>query len=82
MIGRLRALALPLSGVALFALVAAAGQPPQLPGAKAGEKVAVPTISVQAAAPGEGSVTVLPGPDPWYTVFGTGEVIGFIEPCG
>ena len=28
------------------------------------------------------SATVTPGPDPWYTVFGTGEVVGYIEPCG
>lgn len=27
-------------------------------------------------------VTVPPGPDPWYTTFCTGEVVGYIEPCG
>ena len=31
---------------------------------------------------GEASVKVAPGPEPWYTVFGTGEAIGYIEPCG
>ena len=28
------------------------------------------------------AVTVPPGPDPWYSLFSTGEVIGYIEPCG
>ena len=35
-----------------------------------------------AAGPGGGAVVVTPGPEPWYTVFGTGEVVGYIEPCG
>lgn len=42
----------------------------------------VPTVSITPGLPGEGVVTVSPGPEPWYTVFGTGEVVGFIEPCG
>ena len=34
-------------------------------------------------APGEGPpVTVIPSPDPLYTVFATGDVVGYIEPCG
>ena len=33
--------------------------------------------------PAEGAMmSVVPGPEPWYTVFGTGEVVGYIEPCG
>jgi hypothetical protein len=41
-------------------------------------------MKVTAPEPGKASqpVTVAPGPEPWYTVFGTGEVIGYIEPCG
>ena len=35
------------------------------------------------APPLEGaSVHVVPGPEPWYSVFATGEVVGYIEPCG
>lgn len=30
----------------------------------------------------QGSVTVTPGPEPWYTLFASGEVVGYIEPCG
>ena len=33
-------------------------------------------------APEGTAVTVAPAPEPWYTVFGTGEVVGYIEPCG
>jgi hypothetical protein len=42
---------------------------------------AAPTVNINqnAVVP---PVTVAPGPEPWYTVFTTGEVIGFIEPCG
>jgi hypothetical protein len=32
--------------------------------------------------PAEGGATVTPGPEPWYTLFATGEVVGYIEPCG
>jgi len=31
---------------------------------------------------GEATVKVVPGPEPWYTLFTTGEVVGYIEPCG
>jgi len=35
------------------------------------------------APPAEGiAVHVVPGPEPWYTIFSTGEVVGYIEPCG
>ena len=50
----------------------------QLPGRP--KQMVVPT-----APPPTGEtapVTVPAGPDPWYTLFGTGEVIGYIEPCG
>jgi hypothetical protein len=30
----------------------------------------------------EAPATVVPGPDPLYTVFATGDVVGYIEPCG
>lgn len=44
---------------------------------------AAPRKNVAPATRVPGSpVTVDKGPDPWYTVFGTGEVVGFIEPCG
>ena len=43
--------------------------------------VAPPKISVSEASPTT-EVTVRAGPEPWYTVFGTSEVVGFIEPCG
>ena len=32
--------------------------------------------------PPQTSATVTPGPEPWYTLFTTGEVVGYIEPCG
>ena len=49
----------------------APGKPPQivLPGA--------PTVAGQ-----QRSVKVPPGPEPWFTIFGTSEVVGYIEPCG
>ena len=33
-------------------------------------------------AEGQSNVVVTPGPEPWYTLFTTGEVVGYIEPCG
>jgi len=31
---------------------------------------------------GQTTVTVTPGPEPLYTLFTSGEVVGYIEPCG
>ena len=31
---------------------------------------------------GQPTAKVTPGPEPWYTLFTTGEVVGYIEPCG
>lgn len=31
---------------------------------------------------GQVTATVTPGPEPWYTLFTSGEVVGYIEPCG
>ena len=45
----------------------------------------LPTMTIpegQVNNPGTPPVTVQPGPEPWFTLFGTGEVIGYIEPCG
>ena len=42
---------------------------------------AAPTVNINANAVMP-PVTVAAGPEPWYTIFATGEVIGFIEPCG
>jgi hypothetical protein len=42
------------------------------------KKVVLP----EAPVPETVTAAVVPGPEPWYTVFGTGEVVGYIEPCG
>jgi len=77
-----------LVGFGLAALAALAGrtlvaQPQKIaPPAQAGRppKMAVPPGL--AAPPSIGAVVVTPSPEPWYTVFATGEVVGYIEPCG
>ena len=49
---------------------------PQAPGQM--KKMVLPE-----APPAEGAGDhVVPGPEPWYTTFATGEVVGYIEPCG
>ena len=45
------------------------------------QPVAPPKLAIADSAT-PAPLTVAAGPEPWYTVFGTSEVIGFIEPCG
>ena len=41
------------------------------------------TVPNQPPSPdGAPTVVVTPGPEPWYTLFASGEVVGYIEPCG
>jgi hypothetical protein len=70
-----------LTGLAIGAFVAqpkvtlpGGGKPPEL----------TLTTPNQAPPTTEGEVTarVTPGPEPWYTLFTSGEVVGYIEPCG
>src|SRR5881409_3205814 len=68
-----------LGAAGLFAQPKLQTTSPGAPGAPPAPS-APPKLSV--AAPQGGQIAVPPGPEPWYTVFGTGEVIGYIEPCG
>ena len=74
----------PSLGIAVSILSAsfALGQPkieaPKTPGP-------LPTVTLptgQVNSPEAPPVTIQPGPEPWFTIFGTGEVVGYIEPCG
>lgn len=65
----------------LLAFLAGAGLFAQPKVRVPGQSAAPAKLSVvEATTPT--AVAVSPGPEPWYTVFGTSEVIGFIEPCG
>ena len=62
----------------LFATALLLAQPkPEAPKASP----TAPKLTAAEATPTP-EVTVRSGPEPWYTVFGTSEVVGFIEPCG
>ena len=54
--------------------VPAPGKPPSM-------TIAIPN-QPSPTAEGQPTVTVTSGPEPWYTLFTTGEVVGYIEPCG
>ena len=78
-----------IPGVAIVVAMLACGAlmaQPTIPLRPAGPQAGKPPQMVVPTAPpptGDTTpVTVPPGPDPWYTLFGTGEVIGYIEPCG
>src|SRR5207244_13280292 len=68
-------LTLAVAGLSAQEKVPIGDSPPPAPPA------APATVPITAPA-GAGTVVVSPGPEPWYTVFGTGAVVGFIEPWG
>jgi hypothetical protein len=71
------ALALVACGL-LFAQPNIPVRPDQLPGRP--PQMALPSAQTPAAE--QAPIAVVPGPDPKYTLFGTSEVIGYVEPCG
>lgn len=76
------AIAAVLAGLAVGAFIAqpkvvapGGGKPPTI-------TLDVPNAATPSQALGSATAKVTPGPEPWYTLFTTGEVVGYIEPCG
>ena len=79
---RIRRLAI-AAALACLAIGAFVAQPKvTLPGPGKPPELTLTTPN-PTATEGEGAtVKVTPGPEPWYTLFTSGEVVGYIEPCG
>jgi len=67
-----------IAGTLIFAQSPVLVRPDRAPGRP-------PQMVVPQTPPPTGDaapISIVPGPDPWYTLFATGEVVGYIEPCG
>ena len=76
---------LPLAALSLTLGLLAAGvalTQPKVTLPKAGKPPGLTLTTAPQPPPADGGATVTPGPEPLYTLFATGEVVGYIEPCG
>ena len=71
-----------LAGLAVGAFVAQPKLAPPAPGKPPSMTLTTPNPQAPTGEDGQATVTVTPGPEPLYTLFTTGEVVGYIEPCG
>ena len=71
-----------LAGLAVGAYVAQPKIAPAAPGKPPSMTLTTPNPPAPTAEDGQATVHVTPGPEPLYTLFTTGEVVGYIEPCG